>query len=100
MIEVIPVGTRILAALMQAAAVRVEGFAIVSLAALAPAVQVSFVVMMVSEIPPFEYIHLSCRMVHGYYHRADKAVHCHLAFDSGSARYKCLRGAIVGNLQS
>jgi hypothetical protein len=38
-IERIPVGTRLLAALMQSAAIRVEGFAIVPLAALVPAVQ-------------------------------------------------------------
>jgi hypothetical protein len=38
-IESIPVGTRISAALMQAAAVRIEGFSIVSISSLVPAVQ-------------------------------------------------------------
>lgn len=38
-VESLPVGTRILAAIMQSAAVRTEGFAIVSLSGLVPAVQ-------------------------------------------------------------
>lgn len=45
-IESIPVGTRILDGLMQGIAVRGAGFAIVALAALAPAVKVLYIVMM------------------------------------------------------
>lgn len=45
-IESISVGTRILDGLMQGVAVRGAGFAIVALAALAPAVKVLYVVMM------------------------------------------------------
>ncbi|KAI9633595.1 cation transport protein-domain-containing protein [Dioszegia hungarica] len=45
-IDDIPVGTRISAALVQSAAVRTAGFAIVPLAALAPAVKLMYVIMM------------------------------------------------------
>jgi Trk-type K+ transport system membrane component len=45
-IETIPVGTRVMDGFLQSVAVRGAGFGIVSLAALAPAVQVLYVVMM------------------------------------------------------
>jgi len=45
-IESIPVGVRVIDGLFQSAAVRAAGFAIVSLSALAPAVQVLYVIMM------------------------------------------------------
>uniref|UniRef100_A0A8H7Y882 Potassium transport protein n=1 Tax=Psilocybe cubensis TaxID=181762 RepID=A0A8H7Y882_PSICU len=51
-IDSIPVGVRVLAGVMQAAAVRAAGFAIVPLAALAPAVKVLYVVMMYISVYP------------------------------------------------
>lgn len=45
-IEQIPVGVRLLDGLLQGIAVRAAGFGIVTLSALAPAVQVLYVVMM------------------------------------------------------
>ncbi|PPQ87456.1 hypothetical protein CVT25_008192 [Psilocybe cyanescens] len=51
-IESIPVGVRVLAGLLQAAAVRAAGFSIVPLAAVAPAVKVLYVVMMYISVFP------------------------------------------------
>lgn len=51
-IEEIPLNVRVLAGLMQAIAVRAAGFAIVPLAALAPAVKVLFVIMMYISVYP------------------------------------------------
>ncbi|KAF8648539.1 hypothetical protein AX16_006243 [Volvariella volvacea WC 439] len=51
-IESIPIGTRLLAGLMQGIAVRAAGFAIVPLASLAPAVKVLYVVMMYISVFP------------------------------------------------
>ncbi|KAJ8519867.1 hypothetical protein ONZ45_g3214 [Pleurotus djamor] len=51
-IESIPVGTRIINGLLQAASVRAAGFATVSLLTLAPAVKVLFVIMMYISVYP------------------------------------------------
>ncbi|RSH85304.1 low affinity potassium transporter [Saitozyma podzolica] len=62
-IESIPVGTRIIAGLLQSAAVRAAGFGIVPLSALAPAVKVLYVIMMYVSVYP---IALSVRSTNVY----------------------------------
>nr|XP_019014907.1 potassium ion transporter [Kwoniella pini CBS 10737]OCF53688.1 potassium ion transporter [Kwoniella pini CBS 10737] len=62
-IEAIPVGTRIVAGLLQSAAVRAAGFGIVPLAAMAPAVKVLYVIMMYISVYP---IALSVRATNVY----------------------------------
>ncbi|KAI0250923.1 cation transport protein-domain-containing protein [Lactifluus subvellereus] len=51
-IESIPVGVRVIDGMLQAAAVRAAGFAIVSLSSLAPAVKVLYVIMMYISVYP------------------------------------------------
>lgn len=51
-IEDIPVGTRIIAGLLQSVAVRAAGFAIVPLNSLAPAVKVLYLLMMYISVYP------------------------------------------------
>ncbi|WRT64079.1 uncharacterized protein IL334_001007 [Kwoniella shivajii] len=62
-IEAIPVGTRIVAGLLQSAAVRAAGFGIVALGSLAPAVKVLYVIMMYISVYP---IALSVRATNVY----------------------------------
>ncbi|EGO00821.1 hypothetical protein SERLA73DRAFT_105229 [Serpula lacrymans var. lacrymans S7.3] len=62
-IESIPLGTRFVAGLLQAVAVRAAGFGIVTLAALSPAVKVMYVVMMYISVYP---IALSVRSTNVY----------------------------------
>ncbi|RXK41787.1 hypothetical protein M231_01022 [Tremella mesenterica] len=59
----IPVGTRVVAGLIQSAAVRAAGFGIVSLSLLAPAVKVLYVIMMYVSVYP---IALSVRATNVY----------------------------------
>ncbi|KIJ65956.1 hypothetical protein HYDPIDRAFT_110073 [Hydnomerulius pinastri MD-312] len=62
-IDSIPLGTRFVAGLLQAIAVRAAGFGIVPLAALAPAVRVMYVIMMYISVYP---IALSVRSTNVY----------------------------------
>lgn len=66
-IEAIPVGTRITSALLQSAAVRSSGFAIVPLNSLAPAVKVLYVIMMYIAVYP---IAMSVRSTNVYEERS------------------------------
>lgn len=66
-IEDIPVGTRIAAGFLQSTAVRAAGFGIVPLAALSPAVQVLYVIMMYISVYP---IAMSIRSTNVYEERS------------------------------
>ncbi len=66
-IEQIPVGVRLLDGLLQGIAVRAAGFGIVTLSALAPAVQVLYVVMMYISVCKWREVMLHSTYAHNVF---------------------------------